>query len=190
LKIILDFVPNHTSDEHIWFQNSVNRVAGFEDFYMWRDCPVVNNERQLPNNWRSVFHNAAWSYNAQRNQCYLHQFLASQPDLNYRNPKVVEEMQKVLLFWLEKGADGFRVDAINHMFETRGEPDEPYVDENGDKNLWDNIQHIHTMDLVRDIFLLVSRSSMISFKDETYDVVFDWRKLVDDYARDKGTSKK
>lgn len=62
-------------------------------------------------------------------------------------------MAKVLVFWLDRGVDGFRVDAINHMFETVGEPDEPYIDENGDKNLWDNINHIHTMDLVKNQLL-------------------------------------
>lgn len=136
LKIILDFVPNHTSDQHEWFQKSVAEEPGFEDFYVWRDCPLdpITGERVYPNNWVSkkfisfllnrdlnlkfqiaVFHTRAWTYHAEREQCYLHQFLKEQPDLNYRNPVVREEMEKVLLFWLDRGVDGFRVDAINHM---------------------------------------------------------------------------
>lgn len=76
---------------------------------------MVDGVRQYPNNWIAVFHTRAWTYRAERDKCYLHQFLAEQPDLNYRNPAVREEMEKVLTFWMDRGVDGFRVDAINHM---------------------------------------------------------------------------
>jgi alpha-glucosidase len=82
-------------------------------------------------------------------------------------------MESVLTFWLEKGVDGFRIDAINHMFETVGLPDEPYIDPNGDKTSYDNLRHIHTMDL-----------------DESYEAIFSWRKLLDDYATTHGTDRK
>lgn len=103
------------SYEHEWFLKSLNGTEGFDDFYVWVDCPMVDGVRQYPNNWIAVFHTRAWTYRAERDKCYLHQFLAEQPDLNYRNPAVREEMEKVLTFWMDRGVDGFRVDAINHM---------------------------------------------------------------------------
>lgn len=99
----------------------------------------------------AVFHTPAWTYNEERGQCYLHQFTPEQPDLNYRNKEVYDEMIETLKYWLEKGADGFRIDAINHMFEVEGLPDEFYVDEDGDRNSYDNLIHNHTMNLVSDI---------------------------------------
>lgn len=90
----------------------------------------------------------AWTYNAERDQCYLHQFTPEQPDLNYRNEKVVDEMMNVFKVWLDRGADGFRIDAINHMFEADGLPNEEYVDANGDKTVYDNLVHDQTMNQV------------------------------------------
>lgn len=166
-------MPNHTSDQHEWFQKSVLREPGFEDYYVWRDCPIVDDEIQYPNNWIAVFHTRAWTRNTVRGQCYLHQFLAAQPDLNYRNPAVLLEMENVLKFWLDRGVDGFRVDAINHMFETESLPDEPYIDINGDKSLYDNLHHIHTRDL-----------------QESYETIYDWRKILEDYAITNGVTRK
>ncbi|KAL7047366.1 hypothetical protein ACKWTF_002884 [Chironomus riparius] len=80
LRILLDLVPNHTSDQHEWFQKSVRRETGFENFYVWKNCTVENGTNiitEYPNNWIAVFHTRAWTYNAERNQCYLHQFLAA-----------------------------------------------------------------------------------------------------------------
>lgn len=102
-------------------------------------------DRIPPNNWISVFGGPAWSLDEKRNQYYLHQFSPEQPDLNYRNEAVVEEMENVMQFWLGKGVDGFRLDAINHMFETESLPDEEvYPDVEG----YDSLNHIHTKDLV------------------------------------------
>lgn len=96
LKIILDFVPNHSSDENEWFRRSVNREKGFEDFYVWHPGfvdPNNSSSRLPPSNWISVFTKSAWQYNDQRKEFYFHQFAVKQPDLNYRNPVVVEEMK-------------------------------------------------------------------------------------------------
>ena len=99
-----------------------------------------------------MFANPAWTYHSGRGQCYLHQFTPEQPDLNYRNPVVYQEMIDILKYWLVEGADGFRIDAINHMFETVGFPNETYIDPEGDKTAYDNLDHIHTMNRVNLIF--------------------------------------
>ena len=110
LKVILDFVPNHTSDEHPWFQESrSNRTNAKRDWYIWRD-PAPDGGP--PNNWTSLFGGPAWQLDAQTGQYYLHLFDVKQPDLNWRNPLVRETMDNVLRFWLERGVDGFRVDVI------------------------------------------------------------------------------
>ena len=96
IKIILDFVPNHSSDENEWFIKSANKEPGFEDFYVWHPgYPDPNNSsnRLPPNNWLSVFRKSAWEFNTIRQEFYLHQFVVKQPDLNYRSPKVVESMK-------------------------------------------------------------------------------------------------
>lgn len=96
LKIILDFVPNHSSDENEWFQKSVNKEAEYKDYYIWHagfPDPQNASGRLPPNNWISVFHGSAWTYNEKRQEFYLHQFAVKQPDLNYRNPKVVSQMK-------------------------------------------------------------------------------------------------
>lgn len=118
IKIIMDFVPNHTSDQHEWFKKSQDKVRGFENFYVWHDGkPSKNGGRpEMPNNWQSVFNTRAWTWNDKRQQYYLHQFASAQPDLNFREPRVVEAMKDVLTFWLDQGADGFRIDAINHQY--------------------------------------------------------------------------
>lgn len=98
IKIILDFVPNHSSDEHEWFRLSAKRDPHFEDFYIWHPGfvdPKNASGKLVPNNWVSVFGKSAWQFNVERQEFYLHQFSVKQPDLNYRNPKVVE-MMKVL----------------------------------------------------------------------------------------------
>lgn len=95
IKIILDFVPNHSSDESIWFKKSVERDPEFEDFYVWHPGKIVNGTRQPPSNWMSQFRGSAWEWNEQRQEYYYHQFVKKQPDLNYRNPKVKEYMNVI-----------------------------------------------------------------------------------------------
>lgn len=99
----------------------------------------------------SVFGGSAWTWNDKRKQFYLHQFLPSQPDLNYRHFRVIDEMENVLKFWLRRGVAGFRVDAINHLFEDDRFNDEPRNDEVSDSNSYEYLQHIYTKDLVSSV---------------------------------------
>ncbi|MCP4499212.1 MAG: alpha-amylase [Deltaproteobacteria bacterium] len=113
LKILLDFVPNHTSDQHRWFQNAlIGKDAEFRDYYVFKD-PAPDGGP--PNNWKSVFGGSAWKYDDKSGQFFLHSYLDCQPDLDWRNPKVEEAMHDILRFWLDKGVDGFRIDVIHRI---------------------------------------------------------------------------
>uniref|UniRef100_A0A665WZF1 Amino acid transporter heavy chain SLC3A1 n=1 Tax=Echeneis naucrates TaxID=173247 RepID=A0A665WZF1_ECHNA len=127
MKLIMDFIPNHTSDRHRWFNLSRIRDPHYEDYYVWTDCSATSPK---PNNWVSVFGNSSWTYDAVRGQCYLHQFFKEQPDLNFRNPHVRQEMTDIIRFWLGKGVDGFRMDAVKHILEATHLRNEPQVDPN------------------------------------------------------------
>jgi alpha-glucosidase len=123
IKVILDYVPNHTSDRHPWFLEARrSRESARRDFYLWRDAAP---DGRPPTNWLSEFGGPAWAWDAATGQYYYHAFLAAQPDLNWRNPAVRMEMMKVLAFWLERGVDGFRVDAIHHLFKDDQYRDNP-----------------------------------------------------------------
>ena len=115
LKVVLDFVPNHTSVEHPWFRESRSSCANARrDWYIWRDGAPGSGP---PNNWLSEFGGSAWQFDKTTGQYYYHAFLKEQPDLNWRNPDVVAAMHEVMRFWLGKGVDGFRLDAIWHLFK-------------------------------------------------------------------------
>jgi alpha-glucosidase len=115
LKIILDLVPNHTSDQHPWFVESrASRENPKRDWYVWRDG---RPEDGPPNNWLSEFGGNAWQYDESTGQYYYHAFLSQQPDLNWRNPEVRQAIYDVMRFWLRKGVDGFRVDVIWHLIK-------------------------------------------------------------------------
>ena len=123
LKVILDFVPNHTSDAHPWFVDSrSSRQSAKRDWYLWRDPARGGGP---PNNWLSNFGGSAWQYDAPTGQYYYHAFLAEQPDLNWRNPEVVRAMLGVLRFWLDRGVDGFRVDVLWHLIKDERCTDNP-----------------------------------------------------------------
>lgn len=127
IKVILDYVPNHTSDEHPWFVESrSSRSNPKRDWYIWAD-PAPDGGP--PNNWVDGFgEGSAWTLNEGTGQYYYHAHLREQPDLNWRNPEVVEAMLDVLRFWLERGVDGFRVDALRHLIkdeELRDNPPNP-----------------------------------------------------------------
>lgn len=152
IKIILDFVPNHSSDKHQWFIESSKADCGeFCDYYVWRDCEVDATGKIVifPTNWRSVFGGPAWTYIASRNKCYLHQFTKEQPDLNFANEKVKKELENTLVFWMDRGADGFRIDAINHAIEHASFADEVCVKPGCDMDIYDQLLHNVTMDQVR-----------------------------------------
>jgi alpha-glucosidase len=115
LKVILDFVPNHTSDQHPWFVESrSSRESAKRDWYLWRDPAEGDGppEARLPNNWMSHFGGPGWTYDEATGQFYMHSFLAQQPDLNWRNAEVREAMYGAMRFWLDKGVDGFRMDVL------------------------------------------------------------------------------
>lgn len=173
LKVFLDFVPNHTSDQHEWFQLSENKTAGYEDYYIWHDGNYDNatDTRSPPNNWVSEFRYSAWTWSTARQQYYYHNFEYRQPDLNYRNAQVVQGMKDIMIYWLGRGVSGFRIDAVRYMYEV--EPfangtlrDEPLSGLCNDPDSFCYLNHIYTEDL-----------------DETYEMIYDWRDLIDEYAR-------
>jgi alpha-glucosidase len=123
LKVILDFVPNHTSDEHPWFQQSrSSRTNEQHDWYIWHD-PAPDGSP--PNNWTSNFGGSAWQFDEHTGQYYLHLFDVKQPDLNWRNSRVRQAMYDVLRFWLDRGVDGFRVDVLSLLLKDEQFRDNP-----------------------------------------------------------------
>ena len=123
LQVIIDFVPNHTSDEHPWFLASrSSRQNPQRDWYIWAD---PKSDGSPPNNWLSVMGGAAWTWDEATSQYYLHTFLSKQPDLNWRNPAVKAAMFDVIRFWLERGIDGFRVDAAHFILKDPNLRDNP-----------------------------------------------------------------
>ena len=123
LKLLLDFVPNHSSDQHPWFRASrSSREDPKRDWYIWRD-PA--SDGGPPNNWISDFGGSSWEYDERTGQYYLHAFLKEQPDLNWRNPDLRAAMTDVLRFWFDRGVDGFRIDVLWHIVKAEALPDNP-----------------------------------------------------------------
>ncbi|XP_072759869.1 alpha-glucosidase [Anoplolepis gracilipes] len=171
LKVLLDFVPNHSSHEHEWFKKSILRIKPYDEYYVWRDAKIVNGIRKPPNNWLSVFQGSAWEWNGIRRQYYLHQFAVGQPDLNYHNAELQEEMKNVLKFWMDRGVEGFRIDAINHIYEDSRFLDEPRLNVSGlPDDDYDTLDHIYTKNLL-----------------ETYEVLNSWRQVLDDHSKTADT---
>lgn len=115
IKIIMDLVINHTSDEHEWFRQSRDPESPYRDYYIWRQ---PDSEGKEPNNWTSFFMGSAWKFDAKTGEYYLHLFHEKQPDLNFYNPRVIKEVKNIMHFWLQKGAAGFRCDVINVIFKS------------------------------------------------------------------------
>ncbi|MCC0022972.1 MAG: alpha glucosidase [Hyphomicrobiaceae bacterium] len=123
LRVIIDQVISHSSDEHPWFAESRrSRDNARADWYVWAD---PKDDGTAPNNWLSIFGGSAWHWDARRKQYYLHNFLSSQPDLNFHNPKVQEALLDEMRFWLERGVDGFRLDTVNFYFHAQSLMDNP-----------------------------------------------------------------
>jgi len=123
LRLLLDFVPNHSSDRHPWFiESRSSRDNPKRDWYIWRDPAPGGGP---PNNWISDFGGSAWEWDGATGQYYLHAFLKQQPDLNWRNPELRAAMMDVLRFWLDRGVDGFRIDVLWHIVKAEGLPDNP-----------------------------------------------------------------
>ncbi len=127
MKLILDLVANHSSDEHPWFTEArKSRDNPYRDYYIWREA---NPDESLPNNWLSIFGGPAWEYNEATEDYYLHLFTRKQPDLNWENPNLRQEVYEIMRFWLDKGIDGFRMDVIPFISKRPGLPDVPYSSE-------------------------------------------------------------
>lgn len=163
MKIILDLVPNHTSDQHPWFVESrSSRDNPKRNWYLWEDSP---SEGEYPNNWLSVFGGSAWEWDEKTSQYYYHGFLKEQPDLNWRNPEVQEAMFDVMRFWLDKGVDGFRVDVIWHMIKDDQLRDNPInPDYQPFMPTYDQLLPVYSTD-----------------QPEVHDIIRKMRKILDSY---------
>jgi alpha-glucosidase len=147
LRVIIDLVINHTSDQHSWFLESrTSKDNPKRDWYVWVD---PKPDGSLPNNWLSVFGGSAWEWDEKTGQYYLHSFLKEQPDLNYRNPEVREAMKDVIRFWLDRGVDGFRIDVAHYIMkdpELRDNPTNPNPLSRGHRPLYEYDTQIHLYD--------------------------------------------
>lgn len=159
LKVIVDYVPNHTSDRHPWFLDSRSgRTSAKRDWYVWRDPASGGGP---PNNWKSSFGGDAWTFDGTSGQYYLHSFLPEQPDLNWRSPEVEEAMFEVLRFWLERGVDGFRIDVAHRCMKDpklRSNPPARHIREDAYKLNPEFAAQEHIYDVAHpDIHLLFQR---------------------------------
>ena len=161
VRVIMDLVPNHTSDQCSWFKESrSSRTNPKRDWYIWRDG---KGPGEPPNNWQSWFGHSAWQLDPATNQYYYHHFYTEQPDLNWRNPQVRKAMYDAMRFWLDRGAAGFRLDAVSRLFEDPNLHDDPILP---GKNAYGdpNIQHKYTDNL-----------------PEIHEVLREMRRVVDAY---------
>jgi len=148
IRVIMDLVPNHTSDKHPWFiESSSSRTNPKRDWYIWRDG---KGPGRPPNNWQSWFGHSAWKFDPRTGQFYYHHFYTEQPDLNWRNPEVRKAMYDVMRFWLDRGVAGFRLDAVSRLFEDPNLHDDPllpgtnaYGDQNIEHKYTDNLAEVH-----------------------------------------------
>ena len=181
LRVILDFVPNHTSDQHPWFVESrSSRESKKRDWYLWRDAAPAGGEsaasaggaewkparERYPNHWMSQFGGPAWTWDERTEQFYLHSFLKEQPDLNWRNPEVRAAMYAAMRFWLERGVDGFRMDVIWLLIK--------------DKEFRDNPKNATYGDGTR---MMLPRNAD---QPETQEIVAEMRALMDAYGDSLG----
>ncbi|XP_045510802.1 maltase 1-like [Colias croceus] len=179
IKVLLDFVPNHASNESEYFIKSEAREPGYEDFFIWADGledPNNPNNTLPPSNWVSQFGGSAWEWSTKRQQYYLHQFAIQQADFNFRNQAVREEMFNIMKYWLDKGTDGFRVDALPYLIEADpADHDGRYPDDPLSGRLeFEPHQLGYTIPLyTKDLI-------------ELYDVVYEWRQFADQYLEENG----
>jgi alpha-glucosidase len=161
LRIVLDLVPNHTSSEHPWFKDArTSRHAAHRDWYVWADGdPPGRPDGKVPNNWLSPFGGPAWSFDATTDQWYLHHFMPEQPDLNWWNDGVVEEFDRILRFWFDRGVAGFRIDVCHMIVKDKLLRDNPPGD------WWEDTTLEH----------------YDAFRPELHDVLRRWRAIADEY---------
>ena len=166
MKVIIDYVPNHTSDQHAWFiESRSSRDNPKRDWYIWRD---PKPDGSLPNNWGSFFGGPAWTLDPATGQYYLHQFVKEQPELNWRSPEVRKAMLDVLRFWMERGVDGFRMDVVGLLIKDAELRDNP-LNPNARPNLPENDLHGRQLQIYTED------------QDEVHDIIQDIRKLLDSY---------
>jgi len=169
IRILLDLVPNHSSSEHAWFQESrASRASTKRDWYVWRD---PKPDGSPPNNWVAVFGGPAWTFDAATGQYYLHSFLPEQPDLNWRNPAVVDAMHGVVRFWFERGVDGFRIDVVHRIAKDPKLRDNPVLDPaqgfGGQRHVHDE-NHPDVHRLLRGLRRLANRYPERAYVGEVY----------------------
>ena len=167
LRVMIDLVPNHSSDQHEWFQRALSSPEGSPErnFYHFKDGRGQDGELP-PNNWVSMFGGPAWT-RVEDGQWYCHLFDSSQPDLNWANPEVQLEFEHILRFWLDRGVDGFRVDQPHAMAKKQGLPDHPYVEEAGAG------------------FIEGKEAPPMWFQDEVHEIFRRWRKILEEYPGDR-----
>ena len=169
LRVLIDLVPNHTSDQHTWFQKAITSAPGSSEraFYHFAAGKGQNGELP-PNNWQSMFGGPAWTRTTNADgtagDWYLHLFDSSQPDLNWANPALHEAFEEILRFWLDKGVDGFRVDQPHAMAKAAGLPDHPYVERAGAG------------------FIEGEESPPMWFQEEVHPIFRRWRNILDSYS--------
>lgn len=168
IKVIVDYVPNHTSDQHPWFLESrSSRDNPKRDWYLWRD---PRPDGSLPNNWGSFFGGPAWTWDEKTEQYYLHQFTKEQPDLNWRNPATYQAMLDVLRFWFQRGVDGFRMDVVGLILK------EPTLKDNP-PNPEVNPAALHPNDVMGRTLSVYNMD-----QDEVHDIMKAFRQLADEFG--------
>ena len=167
LRVMIDLVPNHTSEQHNWFQEALVSPVGSaaRNYYHFKDGRGESGELP-PNNWQSMFGGPAWT-RLEDGQWYLHLFDSSQPDLNWENPAVHREFEAILRFWLDRGIDGFRVDQPHAMAKAPGLPDHPYVETAGAG------------------FIEGQADPPMWFQDSVHEIFRSWRKILESYPGDR-----
>jgi alpha-glucosidase len=167
LRVMIDLVPNHSSDQHEWFQKALAAGPGSKEreYYHFKEGRGENGELP-PNNWQSMFGGPAWT-RVEDGQWYVHLFDSSQPDLNWENPIVQAEFEDILRFWLDRGVDGFRVDQPHAMAKAEGLPDHPYVDEAGAG------------------FIEGRENPPMWFQTSVHEIFRSWRKILESYPGER-----
>lgn len=154
MKLVLDLVINHTSDEHPWFKEArKSKDNYYRDYYIWQN----GKDKEAPNNWGSFFGGSAWEYTEETGEYYLHIFSKEQPDLNWENEKLRNDIKEMIKFWIAEGVDGFRMDAINHLGKDPAFPDGDVIEGNVYGNFIAYVQnlpqvHDYLKELRRDVF--------------------------------------
>ncbi len=219
IKIMVDLIPNHTSDQHSWFEQSrSSRDNPKADWYVWADPVYVNGERRPPNNWASVFSKpqlearkrgelgdipedqptppaSAWEWDGTRQQYYLHSFAEGQPDVNFHNPEVREAVKNGMRFWLDLGVDAFRIDAVNYIGkdpELRDEEPNPDYVEGHDSNPYDQLIRYHSAGYTDTFYPYIEElvSVLNDYKDKDPRIIFEAYMPDEDLSKIDSTAPK